>query len=198
MGKISNILLMIKVLQNGKIYKIKDLAKIIEVTPRQIRSYKSELEKAGIYIESIPGPYGGYTYNATNEISDISFDISELNNLEQILMYLYEQDDGEKYINKLTVIVEKLRYLLLYSKNETSFMNCKMKNKFYNVISKAIINNSIIEIEYLKGKTVLKVVKMIPQNIFKNNMEFYLTGVCTETKDIRTFPFSKIRNIKIL
>lgn len=40
MGKISNILLMIKVLQNGKIYKIKDLAKIIEVTPRQIRIKK--------------------------------------------------------------------------------------------------------------------------------------------------------------
>ena len=53
MSKISNILIMLKMVQGGKIYKIKELGDILEVSPRQIRTYKNELEKAGIYIDSI-------------------------------------------------------------------------------------------------------------------------------------------------
>ncbi|UKI57012.1 MAG: hypothetical protein L6V81_06280 [Clostridium sp.] len=28
-----------------------------------VKMYKNELEKAGIYLETIYGPYGGYVYN---------------------------------------------------------------------------------------------------------------------------------------
>ena len=198
MSKISNILIMLKMLQSGKVYKIKELADILEVSPRQIRTYKNELEKAGIYIDSISGPYGGYTYNATNEISEMSFDISELNGLEQLQMYLYEKNDSEEYIPNLNIIIEKLRYLLLYSKNEKNQISNDKKNIFYNVISKAIIDNNLLLIEYFKGKTIIKKRKIIPQNIYKNDGEFYVTGFCPEIKDIRTFAFSNIKNIKKL
>ena len=198
MSKISNILIMLKMLQGGKIYKIKELADILEVSPRQIRTYKNELEKAGIYIDSISGPYGGYIYNATNEISEISFDISELNGLEQLQMYLYEKNDSGEYIPNLNVVVEKLRYLLLYSKNEKSHISNDMKNSFYNIISKSIIDNNLLLIEYFKGKTTTKKRKVIPQNIYKNDGEFYVTGFCPEIKDIRTFAFSNIKSIKTI
>ena len=140
MSKISNILIMLKMLQSGKVYKIKELADILEVSPRQIRTYKNELEKAGIYIDSISGPYGGYTYNATNEISEMSFDISELNGLEQLQMYLYEKNDSEEYIPNLNIIIEKLRYLLLYSKNEKNQISNDKKNIFYEVILSSFPN----------------------------------------------------------
>ena len=51
MGKISNSLLMLKLLQGGKKYSIKELSEILEVTPRQVRKYKNDFEKAGIYID---------------------------------------------------------------------------------------------------------------------------------------------------
>ncbi len=196
MSKISNILIMLKMLQSGKIYKIKELADILEVSPRQIRTYKNELEKAGVYIDSISGPYGGYSYTATNEISELSFDISELNGLEQLLMYLYEQENVDEYIYNLNIVVEKLRYLLLYSKNEKSEISNEVKNHFYNIISKAIINNSMLQIEYLKSKNSIHFRKIIPQNIYKNDGDFYVTGYCPEIEDIRTFSFSHIKNIK--
>ena len=63
MSKLSNTIMLLRILQNGKKYSIKELSKIIEVSPRMIREYKNELELAGIFIESIRGPYGGYYLN---------------------------------------------------------------------------------------------------------------------------------------
>lgn len=63
MSKISNVLTMIEYLSTGKKYNIQDLAEKLEVTPRMIRVYKDEIEKAGIYIDTIKGPYGGYVLN---------------------------------------------------------------------------------------------------------------------------------------
>ena len=44
-------------------YSITELSEKLEVTPRMIRVYKGEIEKAGIYIDTIKGPYGGYVLN---------------------------------------------------------------------------------------------------------------------------------------
>lgn len=63
MSKLSNAVTMLRLLQNGRKYSIKELAEEIEVSPRMIREYKNELELAGIFIESIRGPYGGYYLN---------------------------------------------------------------------------------------------------------------------------------------
>lgn len=63
MSKLSNTIMLLRLLQNGKKYSIKELADKIEVSPRMIREYKNELELAGIFIESVRGPYGGYYLN---------------------------------------------------------------------------------------------------------------------------------------
>jgi predicted DNA-binding transcriptional regulator YafY len=63
MSKISNVLLMIEYLSSGRKYSIKELSEKLEVSPRMIRVYKDEMEKAGIYVDTIKGPYGGYVLN---------------------------------------------------------------------------------------------------------------------------------------
>lgn len=63
MSKISNVLTMLEYLSSGKKYSIKELSQKLEVSPRMVRVYKDELEKAGIYIDTIKGPYGGYVLN---------------------------------------------------------------------------------------------------------------------------------------
>ena len=45
---------MIEYLSSGKKYSIKELSNLLEVSPRMIRVYKDEIEKAGIYIENYP------------------------------------------------------------------------------------------------------------------------------------------------
>ena len=66
MSKLSNILVLLQILQNKRKYSIKELSEKLEVTPRMVRKYKEELEYAGIYIDTIYGPYGGYVLR--NEI----------------------------------------------------------------------------------------------------------------------------------
>ena len=63
MGKINNVLAMLKILESGQKYSVQDLANKLEVSKRMVKMYKNELEKAGIYLETIYGPYGGYVYN---------------------------------------------------------------------------------------------------------------------------------------
>ena len=58
MSKISNVLTMLQLLQSGKKYSISELSNELEVSERMIRVYKEDLEKAGIYIDAIIGPYG--------------------------------------------------------------------------------------------------------------------------------------------
>ena len=68
MSKLSNCLLMLEYLENGRKYNIKELAEKLEVSERMVRSYKEELEKAGVFIDSIMGPYGGYVLNQSIKI----------------------------------------------------------------------------------------------------------------------------------
>lgn len=65
MSKTSNTLLMLKILGDGRKHSIKELSNTLEVTPRMIRVYKEDLEKAQIYVDTIRGPYGGYVLNQT-------------------------------------------------------------------------------------------------------------------------------------
>ena len=63
MSKISNVITMLELLNSGRKYSIHELSNILEVSERMIRVYKEDLEKAGIYIDTIMGPYGGYVLN---------------------------------------------------------------------------------------------------------------------------------------
>lgn len=70
MSKLSNVLMMLQLLQNGRKYSIEELSEKLEVSPRMVRQYKEELEYAGIYIETIRGPYGGYVLNQNIKLPD--------------------------------------------------------------------------------------------------------------------------------
>ena len=63
MSKISNVLTMLEYLSSGRKYSISELSEKLEVSPRMVRVYKDEIEKAGIFIDTIKGPYGGYVLN---------------------------------------------------------------------------------------------------------------------------------------
>ena len=60
MSKLSNAILMMQLLSSGRRYSVGELAQLLEVTPRMVRSYRNELEKAGVYIDTVKGPGGGY------------------------------------------------------------------------------------------------------------------------------------------
>ena len=108
MSKISNVLTMIEYLSTGRKYSIAELSEKLEVTPRMIRIYKDEIEKAGIYIDTIKGPYGGYVLNQNVSVPKRFITPNEINVKDKNLFNL---------INR--AIKEKRKCLIeYYSKNE--------------------------------------------------------------------------------
>lgn len=60
MGKTANCIKMIKILSDGAIHGISELAQKLETNPRNIIVYRDEIESAGYPVIGAPGRYGGY------------------------------------------------------------------------------------------------------------------------------------------
>ena len=71
MGKAAMCIKMLQAMNTGRIYKISELAEILETNPRNIIEYKKELEEAGYYIISVPGKYGGYKLDKSTIIPSL-------------------------------------------------------------------------------------------------------------------------------
>ena len=196
MGKISNILSILTLLSSGRKYTAKELSELIEITPRQIRTYIEELEKAGIYVEVVKGRYGGYYYQANDYDYKVNFDISEVNTLEKIYLSLKDKTDDEKLFDRLELIIEKMRFIVLYSNSKKGNISYDDNKKMYNLLSNAIYNNSEVTLFVNKNKQI-KQRKFIPHSIYVNNNTYYVTGYCPDINDIRTYPFFEISEIKI-
>lgn len=77
MSKISNMLNMLRILKDGKIHSITSLSQALEVSKRMIRQYKLELERAGIYLKSYTGKYGGYKLNENSDFLRTDNEVKE-------------------------------------------------------------------------------------------------------------------------
>ena len=93
MSKISNIITMLELLQSGRKYSISELSNKLEVSKRMIRLYKEDLEKAGIYLDTIMGPYGGYVLNQSIRMPVRKFKMKDAKLLDR-----YIKDEKNKDI----------------------------------------------------------------------------------------------------
>lgn len=184
MSKLGNTLAMLKILENGRKYTVNELASKIEVSPRMIKSYKADLEKAGIYIDTISGLYGGYVYNKKNNY-DVSFNMQDVNCLEKVISKLDNKDEVEQ-------LLEKIKTIVIYSNNTdiSGTDSQDLKNK-YNLVSRAIKEKLDLEILYLN-----KIKIVMPHHIvfYKNCIHF--TGYSKTDEDLRTYNLGEIE-IKI-
>lgn len=184
MGKICNVFSMLKILESGRKYTVNELSELIEVSPRMIKFYKVELEKAGIYIETERGPYGGYIYNNKMDYS-ISFNLFDVSVLEKILLSKKVAGEHEK---KLQLIIEKIKAIVIYS-NFDSKENDNTNNIDANYLhlSKSIKHNKPITIVH-KGKNI----SFQPQyfNYYKDRV--FITGYLASEEVIKTYNLNEI------
>lgn len=190
MSKVSNTLLMLELLNSGKKYSVQELADIIEVTPRMIRSYKEDLEKAGIYIDTIRGPYGGYVLNQSIRIPKRKF---KKNDYEFLLSLNVDKED-EKKLNELA---DKIRGIYFGSIDETLELNNETK-QYYNIFVRAIKDSKKVKIKYYsytKGETE-RVIH--PFDLFLTPNGWGCAAFCELKSDLRHFELRRISEAIIL
>lgn len=195
MSKISNAITMLNLLSAGKKYSIDEIATILEVSPRMVRTYKEELEKSGIYIDSIMGPYGGYVLNQSIRVPERKFKKEDYELLEKYIKNSNDQDAAEK----LNILKDKIRGIYIGSLNEKVELNLKDELlKKYNVLTKATKERKKVKILYYsfdKGENE-RIIE--PAEIFLFKDGWYCAAFCELRKEMRHFELKRIRKFEIL
>lgn len=199
MSKISNALLMIKLLSNGRVYSVKELSNTIGVSERMIRYYKEELELSGYIIESFKGPNGGYYINKNNIININYFNKYDLEVLDRVKDKIKNTKD-EKLINDYNELNNKLHSIYNINKILSEYkeidLNIEENNNKLNIINKCIKENKYLIISYLgiSGKITNR--EIIPIYIFEFEDNIYVTAFCKLRGAIRHFKLNNVISLK--
>ena len=198
MSKITNTILMIKLLSNGRVYSVKELSEELGVTERMVRYYKEQLEMAGYIIESFKGPGGGYYINK-NDMTNINyFNKYDLEVLDKVQSEI-STSDNDKLIKDFIELNKKLHSIYNTNKVLSEYKDINVvvngADDKINTINDCIKNKKSIFIDYLgsSGKIVKR--EIIPINIFEFENNIYVTAFCKLRGAIRHFNLKKIMSL---
>lgn len=190
MSKVSNAITMLKLLGNGKKYSVLELANILEVTPRMVRVYKEDLEKAGIYIDTIMGPYGGYVLKENIKIPAKSFYKEDIEVLDKF------EIKGEKDKEIIENLKDKIKDIYYENKAE-KILSGETLSK-YNLLARAIKEKRKVKIDYVSKSSGLKTRIIYPADLFYYGNDWYCLGYCELREDMRQFDFKDIKKLELL
>ncbi len=195
MTKLSNTLLMLQYLQSGRKYSVKELSEKLEVSQRQVRCYKEELEKAGIYVDTIMGPYGGYVLNQSIRMPVRKFHKKDYELLDKYIEI--EKDELKK--ERLTILQDKIKGVYAGSKQESKELNLKdeILSK-YNILTRAIKERRKVFIRYYSYNKGENDRTICPAEMFLFQDGWYVAAFCLKKNDIRHFELKRIIKIELL
>lgn len=205
MGKASMCIKMLQILNTGRVYKISELANLLDTNPRNIIEYKKELEECYYYITTIPGKYGGYRLDKQILLPTLNYSDNELETLNEGTNYLLSRNDfpnKNEYVKIISKIYSTLsnnmfakelniinRYPLVMPEEEIS--------KRYDIIQTAIIAKKAIHIKYISQKNKEKDYIYHPYDLFMYNNAWFVIGWCEEYTDVLYFKLNRISFIEI-
>lgn len=195
MSKVSNVITLIELLQNGRKYSIKELSNILEVSERMIRVYKEDLDKAGIYIDTIMGPYGGYVLNRA-----IKMPIRKFNEQDVLLLDKYiNLETNELKKNQLINLKDKIKGIHLENNIENTSINLKDEIlKKYNLLTRSIKEKRKVKILYYSYDKGENERIICPAEMFLFQDGWYCAAYCELRNDIRHFELKRIIKYELL
>jgi hypothetical protein len=197
MSKITNTILMIKLLSNGRVYSVKELSEELGVTERMVRYYKEQLEMAGYIIESFKGPGGGYYINKNDMININYFNKYDLEVLDKVQSEI-SASDNDKLIKDFIELNKKLHSIYNTNKVLSEYDNnlsFKENDEKIKIIDDSIKNMKSIYISYLGTSGNVTNREILPISIFKFENNIYVTAFCKLRGAIRHFDLNKIMSL---
>ena len=197
MSKITNTILMIKLLSNGRVYSVKELSEELGVTERMVRYYKEQLEMAGYIIESFKGPGGGYYINKNDMININYFNKYDLEVLDKVQSEI-STSDNDKLIKDFIELNKKLHSIYNTNKVLSEYDNnlsFKENDEKIKIIDDSIKNMKSIYISYLGTSGNVTNREILPISIFRFENNIYVTAFCKLRGAIRHFDLNKIMSL---
>ena len=195
MSKVSNVITMLELLQSGRKYSINELSNKLEVSERMIRVYKEDLEKSGIYIDTIMGPYGGYVLNQSVRMPIRKFKMKDAKLLDKYIANEKNIDIKEELI----LLQDKIKGIYIGSNQEEKELNLKAEaGKKYNLLTRAIKEKRKVKILYYSyGKGENERI-IDPAEMFLFQDGWYCAAFCVKKQDIRHFELKRIIKYELL
>lgn len=210
MSQISNALNMAILLKSRGLMKISQLAKELEVSERTIRTYKDDLEKAGFYIKSTAGPFGGYSLENDNLYLNLNINEADLEILELAKVQL--SSIGFIYENHLNIILDKIN--VNFSQKQEGFNISEAQSEYLVKVEQsesyederkkalhiraAIIGKRKIYLKYFSMGSGLTERVVQPYAVFNYKGALYFVGYCEHRKEIRDFKLCRIKDYEVL
>ena len=194
MSKISNVITMLQLLNSGRKYSIKELSERLEVSERMIRVYKDELEKAGIYVDTIMGPYGGYVLRQSVKMPIRKFKVKDYEILDKYISL--EKDELEK--EKLMLLKDKIYGIYVSSKSDDNIIAKDDNQNKYNILTRAIKEKRKVKINYYSYNKGENERVICPAEMFLFSEGWYVAAFCLKKNDIRHFELKRIIDIELL
>lgn len=195
MAKLANLLSMIELLNTGKKYSIKELSEQLEVSERTIREYKLFLDEAGIYVDTIRGPYGGYVLTQEVNFPKVRFVEQDVKIINDAARFIKD----EKTKQKLDNLTNKIEQNILHDENEYSKLsNDNKKQSVYNIISKALKYNFKVKIKYYNLQHGESIRTIYPLGLYLFEQEWWCSSYWEEKDDMRQFHLKRILEAELL
>lgn len=210
MSRVSNCLRMLFMLQarNGELMKTQEIADKLEVSQRMVREYKSDLELAGIYIESTSGKYGGYYAPQECVLKVPVLNDEEINALVTARDYL-ARDPKYVFNREFNFAVDKIvtagdihmqisECSMIYYQEERVRNDQRNQKDQYLLFNAAMIEKKKIEIVYFSNRNEKTYRIIHPYGLVAYKNAWYCIGYCELREEIREFKLSRILNFELL
>lgn len=197
---------MLEILNTGRVYKISELANILDTNPRNVVEYKRELEECGYYISSIPGRYGGYQLDKNYVIPALKLVPAEKESIIEAFNYAMTKKDFLKKsvfssaVGKISSSIQlpELKNDLLVVDHYQLSMSEEEIEERYKFVEKAIKDKRVIEIEYQSIKNGYKKHELHPYKLFIYNNSWFFLAWNPEAGDVWYFKLNRMAKWKML
>lgn len=206
MGKTANCIKMIRILSDGNVHGISELAQKLETNPRNIIEYRKEIEEAGYIIIGVPGKYGGYKI-----IKEDMFPCLKLTQKERVAL-----SSGAGYLKARNDFPQKVEYESAIEKvfcsenSEVEPFNPTVIPRFplamseldikqrYDAMDESIKKQNKVKIEYRSNDNIVRERTIHPYKLYMYNNGWFVLAFCEMAGKFRYFKLNRITQYTVL
>lgn len=200
MSKTSSCIKMLMLLNARGTMNSNELAQALETNKRNIREYRTEIEKSGFYIQETKGRYGGYSLMDKHILPSPVLTDEEKQALIDSRQYLSSRHDivDMKYYNSaidkvLNTSYDQKRHDTFFVSSDISRIS-KKEEDMLHICQEAKDLNRCVEITYRKkSATEAETYLVEPYEILHYDSAYYLLGFSLKRNDYRNYRFSDER-----